>query len=183
MAPRRRSATSTSNFGVGRRESHVADAFYSRFEAPELSADEHVNPHRAGLSALHGDARRMDAVQDDSVALVVTSPPYFNLKSYASDAGGAQLGRIEDYEAFLDELDQVWRECERVLVPGGRVCCVIGDILIPRRALRSGSRAQNTTERRSPAAGEIRYKRQAWTSGFPPKRMQARASSVPSFAR
>ncbi len=48
MPPRRRAATSTSNFGVGRRESHVADAFYARFEAPELSDDEHVTPHEAG---------------------------------------------------------------------------------------------------------------------------------------
>jgi DNA modification methylase len=81
-----------------------------------------------------GDARDLRVIADQSVHLVVTSPPYFNLKPYASDAGGSQLGRIEDYEAFLDELDEVWRECERVLVPGGRVCCVIGDILIPRRA-------------------------------------------------
>jgi site-specific DNA-methyltransferase (adenine-specific) len=81
-----------------------------------------------------GDARDLGAIPDQSVHLVVTSPPYFNLKPYASDAKGAQLGRIEDYESFLDELDKVWRECERVLVPGGRVCCVIGDILIPRRA-------------------------------------------------
>ena len=81
-----------------------------------------------------GDARNLRMISDQSAHLVVTSPPYFNLKPYASDAGGAQLGRIEDYEAFLDELDKVWRECERVLVPGGRVCCVIGDILIPRRA-------------------------------------------------
>jgi DNA modification methylase len=81
-----------------------------------------------------GDARDLRSIQDESIHLVVTSPPYFNLKDYASDAGGAQLGRVEDYEAFLGELDKVWRECERVLVPGGRVCCVIGDILIPRRA-------------------------------------------------
>jgi site-specific DNA-methyltransferase (adenine-specific) len=81
-----------------------------------------------------GDARDLSAIADASVHLVVTSPPYFNLKSYASEAGGAQLGRIDDYAAFLDELDKVWRACERVLVPGGRVCCVIGDILIPRRA-------------------------------------------------
>ncbi len=81
-----------------------------------------------------GDARELSTIADESVHLVVTSPPYFNLKPYASAAGGAQLGRIDDYEAFLDELDEVWRECQRVLVPGGRVCCVIGDILIPRRA-------------------------------------------------
>jgi modification methylase len=81
-----------------------------------------------------GDARDLRTIPDESVHLVVTSPPYFNLKPYASDADGAQLGRIDDYDAFLDELDKVWRECARVLVPGGRVCCVIGDILIPRRA-------------------------------------------------
>jgi modification methylase len=81
-----------------------------------------------------GDARDLRAIPTASVHLVVTSPPYFNLKPYGSDAGGRQLGRIDDYECFLKELDRVWRECERVLVPGGRICCVIGDILIPRRA-------------------------------------------------
>ena len=81
-----------------------------------------------------GDARDLSAIPTELVHLVVTSPPYFNLKAYASGAGGRQLGRIGDYEAFLDELDRVWRECARVLVPGGRICCVIGDILIPRRA-------------------------------------------------
>ena len=81
-----------------------------------------------------GDARELDFIPCDSVHLVVTSPPYFNLKPYASDAGGRQLGRLSHYDMFLDELDRVWRECARVLVPGGRVCCVIGDILIPRRA-------------------------------------------------
>jgi modification methylase len=80
-----------------------------------------------------GDARNLAVIPSESVHLVVTSPPYFNLKPYASDAGGRQLGRISDYEAFLDELDRVWRECARVLVSGGRICCVIGDILIPRR--------------------------------------------------
>jgi site-specific DNA-methyltransferase (adenine-specific) len=81
-----------------------------------------------------GDAADLSFLKDESVHLVVTSPPYFNLKPYASDAGGRQLGRLEDYERFLSELDRVWRECARVLVPGGRICCVIGDILIPRRA-------------------------------------------------
>jgi modification methylase len=81
-----------------------------------------------------GDARNLAVMPSESVHLVVTSPPYFNLKPYASNADGRQLGRIHDYEAFLDELDRVWRECARVLVPGGRICCVIGDILIPRRA-------------------------------------------------
>jgi site-specific DNA-methyltransferase (adenine-specific) len=81
-----------------------------------------------------GDARTLSGIADETVHLIVTSPPYFNLKPYASDAGGRQLGRIRDYEEFLEMLDQVWAECHRVLVPGGRVCCVVGDVLVPRRA-------------------------------------------------
>lgn len=80
-----------------------------------------------------GDARDINALAEESVHLVVTSPPYFNLKPYESEADGRQLGRIADYEAFLEELDKVWKECARILVPGGRICCVIGDILVPRR--------------------------------------------------
>lgn len=82
---------------------------------------------------VQADARKIGCVESDSVHLIVTSPPYFNLKEYHSDAGGNQLGRINDYTNFLAALDEVWRECYRILVPGGRICCVIGDILIPRR--------------------------------------------------
>jgi len=56
-----------------------------------------------------GDARDLRTIPNESVHLVVTSPPYFNLKPYASDADGRQLGRIDNYEGFLDELDCVWR--------------------------------------------------------------------------
>jgi site-specific DNA-methyltransferase (adenine-specific) len=63
--------------------------------------------------------------------LVVTSPPYWTLKEYK--ASGGQMGAIEDYEAFLLELDKVWAECFRVLAPGGRICCVVGDVCLPRR--------------------------------------------------
>ena len=89
----------------------------------------HPSSHRVIL----GDARTLAFVPDESVHLVVTSPPYFDLKQYAADAPG-QLGEIHDYERFLEELDTVWRECRRVLVPGGRVCCVVGSITISRRA-------------------------------------------------
>ena len=81
MPPRR--PTSTSNFGVGRREAHDARAFYERFAAPELSTDDTVlPPSPVPDPVLCGDARRMDAVADGSVALVVTSPPYFAGKRY-----------------------------------------------------------------------------------------------------
>lgn len=79
-----------------------------------------------------GDARDLSWIPDASVHLVVTSPPYWNLKEYPP-GNTSQLGDIEAYESFLSELDKVWSECARVLVPGGRICCVVGDVCIPRR--------------------------------------------------
>ena len=78
-----------------------------------------------------GDARDLSWLPDESVHLVVTSPPYWTLKEYREHPG--QLGHVEDYESFLDELDKVWKECARVLAPGGRVCCVVGDVCLPRK--------------------------------------------------
>ena len=80
-----------------------------------------------------GDARKLSHIADETVHLIVTSPPYWTLKEYPETAG--QLGVIETYEVFLNELDKVWSECMRVLVPGGRICCVVGDVCIPRRRL------------------------------------------------
>lgn len=80
-----------------------------------------------------GDARDLTHIDDATVHLIVTSPPYWTLKTYPDTPG--QLGAVEDYEAFLSELDKVWCECERVLVPGGRVCCVVGDVCLSRRTL------------------------------------------------
>jgi len=79
-----------------------------------------------------GDARDLAWIPDASVHLVVTSPPYWNLKKYAG-GNQSQLGDIENYEKFLDELDKVWAHCARVLVPGGRICCVVGDVCVPRK--------------------------------------------------
>jgi site-specific DNA-methyltransferase (adenine-specific) len=78
-----------------------------------------------------GDARDLGFLKDSSVHLVVTSPPYWNLKSYP--VRDNQLGNIEDYEKFLAELQKVWQECYRVLVPGGRLVCVVGDVCLSRR--------------------------------------------------
>jgi len=78
-----------------------------------------------------GDARNLSWLPSESVHLVVTSPPYWTLKEYRQSPG--QLGHIEDYESFLSELDRAWQECARVLVPGGRICCVVGDVCVPRK--------------------------------------------------
>jgi modification methylase len=90
-------------------------------------------PYDKTTHRLHlGDARDLSFIPDASVHLVVTSPPYWTLKQYAP-GNKAQLGDVEKYENFLTELDKVWRECARVLVPGGRICCVVGDVCIPRK--------------------------------------------------
>jgi site-specific DNA-methyltransferase (adenine-specific) len=78
-----------------------------------------------------GDARDLSAIETESVHLVCTSPPYGSLKEYPDHAG--QLGNMPVYDEFLDELDKVWREALRILVPGGRVACVVGDVCISRR--------------------------------------------------
>ncbi len=78
-----------------------------------------------------GDARDLSFIPSASVHLVVTSPPYGALIHYSD--GANQLGNIQSYELFLHELGKVWGECFRILVPGGRVACVVGDVCMSRK--------------------------------------------------
>jgi len=80
---------------------------------------------------MNGDARDLSFIDDESIHLVITSPPYWNLKRYNENP--SQLGHIENYEAFLVEIEKVWRDVFRVLVPGGRLICVVGDVCVSRR--------------------------------------------------
>ena len=80
---------------------------------------------------IRGDARDLGFIPDESVHLVLTSPPYWTLKKYPDH--GRQMGDISDYEEFLVQLARVWEECYRILVPGGRVVCVVGDVCLSRR--------------------------------------------------
>lgn len=87
---------------------------------------------RSPKHTLHlGDARKLDWVPGGSIHLVVTSPPYWTLKKYNNHPD--QLGDVADYEKFHNELEEVWRHCYRVLVPGGRLVCVVGDVCLARR--------------------------------------------------
>ena len=100
-----------------------------------LNAYYRVNPwpaefRRTQHQLFRGDARTMPFA-NESVHLVVTSPPYWTLKEYRPSR--AQLGAIAQYSDFLDQLDRVWQECFRVLVPGGRICCVVGDVCVSRK--------------------------------------------------
>jgi modification methylase len=80
---------------------------------------------------INGDARDLSFLGEESVHLAVTSPPYWNLKKYNDNPD--QLGHIQDYEMFLAELEKVWRHVFRLLVPGGRLVCVVGDVCVARR--------------------------------------------------
>lgn len=77
------------------------------------------------------DSRNLSFIPDAGVHLVLTSPPYWNLKEYENSKD--QLGLIDDYESFVEELNKVWKECYRILVPGGRIVCVVGDVCLSRR--------------------------------------------------
>lgn len=78
-----------------------------------------------------GDARTAGRLEPGSVHLVVTSPPYWTLKTYRPHEN--QLGHVGAYDQFLDELDKVWRRSYDLLVPGGRLVCVVGDVCLSRR--------------------------------------------------
>ena len=73
---------------------------------------------------INGDSRQMNLITDKSVHLVITSPPYWQLKDYGSDK---QIGFHESYESYINNLNLVWKECYRVLHPGCRLCINIGD--------------------------------------------------------
>lgn len=122
----RRRATSTSAFGVSRRESHDASAFYSRFTLPEISNDESLNPPSEVDIAVCGDARSMGRVAPASVALIVTSPPYFAGKEYESALGEGHVPA--NYVDYLEMLTEVFAECRDKLEPGGRIAVNVANL-------------------------------------------------------
>jgi DNA modification methylase len=126
--PRRR-PTATSRFGVSRRESHDASEFYARFATPLVSSDAVVAPHAVRDAIWCGDARFMDecgAINDSSVALVVTSPPYFAGKEYEAAMGEGHVPA--SYREYLAVLHAVFAECVRKLEPGGRIAVNVANL-------------------------------------------------------
>ena len=119
--------TSTSNFGVGRREGHDASQFYDRFRAPDISDDAHVAvAPDLGDGCIEGDIRERDDLPDGSVALAVTSPPYFAGKAYEEALG--QGGIPASYGEFLEMLRSVFAACVRKLEPGGRIAVNVANL-------------------------------------------------------
>lgn len=119
--------TKTSSFGVGRRESHDASRFYERFSAPILSDDDAVARSDIDELFVHGDARQMgNEIPDGSVALVVTSPPYFAGKDYELALGQGHIPG--SYLEYLAMLEGVFRRCTEKLEPGGRIAVNVANL-------------------------------------------------------
>ena len=121
-----RRGTRTSKFGVSRRENHDSSPFYERFELPLTNDDSDIDPKRDIDDIFLRDARSMPEVNDNSVALVVTSPPYFAGKEYEADVGSGNVPT--SYADYLKMLEEVFGECLRKLEPGGRIAVNVANL-------------------------------------------------------
>src|SRR5690606_39257627 len=124
----KRLATVTSEFGSGKRESHDARPFYARFAPPVISDDDRISPPSARDVIFCGDIREAtdEQVADNSVALVVTSPPYFAGKEYEADLGSD--GVPGSYLEYLEMLRDVLAVCRDKLEPGGRMAVNVANL-------------------------------------------------------
>ncbi|HUZ10517.1 MAG TPA: site-specific DNA-methyltransferase [Acidimicrobiales bacterium] len=157
-------STSTSAFGVSRRESHDASGFYSRFTAPDLSSDSTVHSDRELDKLIRGDSRSMGEVADSSVALVVTSPPYFAGKQYEEALG--EGGVPATYFEYLELLREVFAECVRKLEPGGRIAVNVANLgRRPYRSLSADVIGILQDDLRLLLRGEIIWVKQRGSSG------------------
>ncbi|MGH9056553.1 MAG: DNA-methyltransferase [Acidimicrobiales bacterium] len=156
--------TSTSMFGVSKRESHDASEFYRRFTPPALSPDSDVAPHPALDKLIVGDSRRMDEVPESSVALVVTSPPYFAGKEYEASLG--VHGVPATYLEYLGLLRDVFAQCVRKLEPGGRIAVNVANLgRRPYRSLSADVIGILQDDLRLLLRGEIIWAKQRGSSG------------------
>jgi DNA modification methylase len=123
-----RRPTATSSFGSGKRESHDATGFYRRFPNPVVSTDDTVKTPVVVDQLFCVDARKMDDTQvaDGSVALVVTSPPYFAGKEYEAEMGQGFVPG--SYLEYLDMLSEVLARCLDKLEPGGRMAINVANL-------------------------------------------------------
>jgi site-specific DNA-methyltransferase (adenine-specific) len=122
----RRAPTRTSAFGVSRREGHDSSGFYDRFEPPRLIEEDSIAECPVKDQLICADGRKMKALPDRCIALVVTSPPYFAGKEYEAELG--ERGIPATYLEYLGMLRDVFAECWRVLEPGGRIAVNVANL-------------------------------------------------------
>jgi site-specific DNA-methyltransferase (adenine-specific) len=155
--------TRTSQFGVSRRESHDSSPFYERFEVPLTTDDSTISAERHIDDIFLRDARSMPEISDNSVALVVTSPPYFAGKEYEAEIGSGHVPA--SYADFLRMLEDVFAECVTKLEPGGRIAVNVANLgRRPYRAL-SGDMIQIFERLRLLLRGEIIWVKARGASG------------------
>ncbi|MHB1553058.1 MAG: DNA-methyltransferase [Acidimicrobiales bacterium] len=112
--------TRTKSFGVGRREGHDSSPYYGRGLVSVVETkDRHTSEPTVADEIFEHSAEEMSELPDDSVALMVTSPPYHVGKDYDSD---------ESFEDYLALLERVFRETYRVLQPGGRAVVNVANL-------------------------------------------------------
>lgn len=161
---RRKGGTKTSAFGVGKREGHDSSAFYERFHAPEVSDDDTIAEPGVMDRIIIGDARDMRQVVDNSVALVVTSPPYFAGKAYEEALGEGHVPA--NYVEYLEMLRDVFNECARVLQPGGRIAVNVANLgRRPYRSLASDVTTILQDDLRLLLRGEVVWVKQRGAAG------------------
>jgi site-specific DNA-methyltransferase (adenine-specific) len=120
-------STETKAFGTGPREGHDASAFYARFPTPILCESEDVRVSEVKDPCVCDDARNLGKyLAPNSVALVVTSPPYFVGKEY--EVGVGQGVVPASYAAYLTMLEEVFAACFRVMEPGGRIAVNVANL-------------------------------------------------------
>ena len=156
--------TSTSAFGASKRESHDATDFYARFAPPHISDDTTLG-QRGEVDVIHvGDSRNMAKIPDATVALVVTSPPYFAGKEYETALGEGHVPA--DYIAYLEMLRDVFRESVRTLEPGGRIAVNVANLgRKPYRNLAADVTAILQDDLRLLLRGEVIWQKQRGASG------------------
>jgi site-specific DNA-methyltransferase (adenine-specific) len=156
--------TSTSSFGVSKRASHDSSDFYSRFAPPQISNDDTLG-ETGEIDVMYvGDARDMSKVPDGSVALVVTSPPYFAGKEYETALGEGHVPA--DYIEYLTMLRDVLRESARTLEPGGRLAVNVANLgRKPYRSLAADVTTILQDDLRLLLRGEVVWQKQRGASG------------------
>ena len=162
--PPRKGGTRTSAFGVGKREGHDSSPFYERFQAPEISADATIGTTEVVDRIIVGDARHMSEIADNSVALVVTSPPYFAGKAYEEALGEGHIPAT--YVEYLVMLRDVFAECVRVAQPGGRIAVNVANLgRRPYRSLAADVTTILQDELRLLLRGEVVWVKQRGAAG------------------
>ena len=121
---RKRASTATSDFGVSKREGHDSSLYYNSKMYDEVGREHDTGesvelPSLVENSVICGDSRNLIQIPDNSVHLMVTSPPYNASKEYDEDLGLSE---------YLNMLRAVFAECHRVLVPGGRAVVNIANL-------------------------------------------------------